>query len=91
MSFCELSGTASARDYFYKIKTNSNQTVNNRHITHVHIIMLITIVCRQSDVNSNISLGTGIATNQKPFFYYGKELVGGGNQDTTSEEHFSRK
>ena len=45
--------------------------------------MLITIVYRQSDVNSNISLGTGIATNQKPFICYGKELVGGGNQDTT--------
>ena len=51
---------------------NSNQTVNNRHITHVHIIMLITIVCRQWDVNSNISLGTGIATNQKPFITMGR-------------------
>ena len=54
------------------ISTKQKQTVNNCHITHVHIIMLITIVCRQSDVNSNISLGTGIATNRKPFFTMGR-------------------
>ena len=39
--------------------------------------MLITIVYRQSDVNSNISLAVQeYATNHEAIYYYGRELVG---------------